>query len=102
VTTLYSFCAQTGCTVGAFPLAGLLADAKGNLFGTTSIGGAHNISGGTVFELSPFAGTPRTPNCRGKSVSALAQQYGDLTAAAALGFSRVPVLQNAITAFCAG
>ena len=36
---------------GAFPRAGLIADAAGNLYGTTSSGGAGN--GGTVFELSP-------------------------------------------------
>ena len=41
-TVLYSFCAQGGasCTDGAGPAAGLIADASGNLFGTTEIGGA--------------------------------------------------------------
>jgi uncharacterized repeat protein (TIGR03803 family) len=34
--------------------AGLIADAVGNLYGTTHGGGAYN--GGTVFELSPKAG----------------------------------------------
>jgi uncharacterized repeat protein (TIGR03803 family) len=34
--------------------AGLIADAAGNLYGTTQVGGAYN--GGTVFELSPKAG----------------------------------------------
>src|SRR5947199_400512 len=34
-TTLYVFCAQTNCADGAFPYAGLIADANGNLFGTT-------------------------------------------------------------------
>jgi hypothetical protein len=32
---------------------------------------------------SPLAGTPGKPNCHGKTVSALAQQYGGLDAAAA-------------------
>jgi uncharacterized repeat protein (TIGR03803 family) len=107
-TVLYSFCAQTHCTDGAEPrLGGLIADAAGNLFGTTDGGGANGD--GTVFELGgsgfvpPFAGTPGAPSCQGKSVSALAGQYRGLSAAAAaLGFSSVPVLQNAITAFCAG
>ena len=36
---------------GASPLAGLFADANGNLYGTTNLGGANNM--GTVFELSP-------------------------------------------------
>jgi YVTN family beta-propeller protein len=50
-----------------------------------------------------FAGTPGQPNCHGQSVSALAQQYGGLpSAAAALGYSSVQVLQNAIAEYCAG
>jgi YVTN family beta-propeller protein len=47
-----------------------------------------------------FAGTPGKANCHGKSVSALARQYGGLNAAAAaLGYSDVSALQNAIMAF---
>jgi hypothetical protein len=57
-----------------------------------------------AFLLQPsptFAGTPGKANCHGKSVSALAQQYGGLNAAAAaLGYSAVNALQNAILAFC--
>ena len=50
-----------------------------------------------------FAGKPRSPNCHGKSVSALARQFGGLdAAAAALGFPSVPALQNAIGEFCRG
>jgi hypothetical protein len=50
-----------------------------------------------------FAGTPGHSNCHGKSVSALARQYGGLNnAAAALGFASVGALQNAILAFCGG
>jgi uncharacterized repeat protein (TIGR03803 family) len=45
LTTLASF---TG-TGGANPSGGLIADANGDLFGTTSSGG----TGGTVFELAP-------------------------------------------------
>src|SRR5262249_31105718 len=45
---------------GADPEAGLLADAAGDLFGTTSSGGANNL--GTVFEItktsSGYASTP--------------------------------------------
>jgi YVTN family beta-propeller protein len=48
-----------------------------------------------------FAGTPGKANCYGQSVSALARQYHGLNdAAAALGFSSVRALQNAILAFC--
>jgi uncharacterized repeat protein (TIGR03803 family) len=49
---LYSFCAQPNCADGALPLAGVVLDASGNLFGATSFGG-ENGKGGTVFELSP-------------------------------------------------
>jgi uncharacterized repeat protein (TIGR03803 family) len=45
ITTLVSFNGSNG----AYPLAGLSLDAIGNLFGTTSAGGASGI--GTVFEL---------------------------------------------------
>jgi uncharacterized repeat protein (TIGR03803 family) len=48
---LYSFCAQSGCTDGAEPVAGLVFDQKGNLYGTTWVGGVHSY--GTVFELTP-------------------------------------------------
>jgi hypothetical protein len=61
---------------------------------------AMNIS---VTGSAPFAGTPGKANCRGKSVSALAKQFGGLNeAAAALGFGSVQALQNAIEAFCGG
>jgi uncharacterized repeat protein (TIGR03803 family) len=44
-------------TGGATPLAGLIFDAAGNLFGTTANGGAHGFyNAGTVFELTPTAG----------------------------------------------
>ena len=49
---LYSFGAYS--TDGANPLAGLIFDASGHLFGTTAYGGTYNS--GTVFELSPAAG----------------------------------------------
>jgi uncharacterized repeat protein (TIGR03803 family) len=49
-SVLYSFCPQSVCTDGANPYAGLIRDAKGNLFGTTFYGGSYNE--GTVFKLS--------------------------------------------------
>jgi uncharacterized repeat protein (TIGR03803 family) len=51
-TVLYRFLSQPGD--GYYPLAGLVFDKNGNLYGTTSDGGAH--SAGTVFELTA-AGT---------------------------------------------
>lgn len=43
---------------GAAPAGGLIADARGNLYGTTETGGA-NGNNGTVFELTP-AGPQQT------------------------------------------
>ena len=56
-STLYNFCSQDQCADGRGPVAGLIFDQTGNLYGTTLQGG---ISGeaccwGTVFELSPPA-----------------------------------------------
>src|ERR1019366_5953849 len=47
-STVYTF---TGGADGAAPWAGVTLDQAGNLYGTTSSGGA--FSGGTVYELSP-------------------------------------------------
>jgi len=51
-TVLYSF---SGGRHGAFPQAGLVADAQGNLYGTTSEGGRRCVTAGcgTVFEVTP-------------------------------------------------
>jgi uncharacterized repeat protein (TIGR03803 family) len=41
---------------GSYPLAGLIFDAAGNLYGTTIFGGAYGSNcncGGTVFKLAP-------------------------------------------------
>jgi uncharacterized repeat protein (TIGR03803 family) len=53
-TVLYSFCpGGNQCTDGAFPTAGLIQDASGNLYGTASGGGRGCPSGGcgVVFKL---------------------------------------------------
>ncbi len=50
-SVLYNF---TGGDDGAFPMAGVIFDSLGNLYGATSAGGT--AGGGAVFELSPGNG----------------------------------------------
>jgi uncharacterized repeat protein (TIGR03803 family) len=47
---LHRFCSWKDCTDGAYP-NGLIIDAEGNLYGTTSNGGINN--NGVVFEITP-------------------------------------------------
>jgi uncharacterized repeat protein (TIGR03803 family) len=58
-SVLYSFCSVTNCADGSTPLAGLIFDEAGNLYGTTAEGGNHGCQGGlgcgVIFELSPLA-----------------------------------------------
>jgi uncharacterized repeat protein (TIGR03803 family) len=51
LTTFYSFCAETNCSDGAIPMAGLVQATNGNFYGVTSADGANN--GGTIFEITP-------------------------------------------------
>lgn len=69
-TVLYSFCAQTSCTDGAWAFGGLVRDKAGDLYGTTDIGGANN--NGVVYKLAPdgaetvlyaFCGGTRPGSC---------------------------------------
>jgi uncharacterized repeat protein (TIGR03803 family) len=56
LTTLYSFCLQTGCLDGIFPSSPLTQDTNGTLYGTTLYLGSRDA--GTIFSLdvglSPF------------------------------------------------
>ena len=75
--------------------------------GRTAIVGGPADNGGVgaawVYTQTIFAGTPGKSNCYGQSVSALAQQFGGLNAAAAgTGFPSISALQNAILAYCDG
>src|SRR5262245_10269632 len=82
-------------TTAVLSIVDLNTDAFGNDFALDDL----------AFERTgpAFAGTPGTANCEGKSVSALARQFGGLDAAAsALGFPSVQALQEAIRAFCEG
>lgn len=51
--TLHSFCTKANCGDGDTPHAGLVADADGNLYGTTEQGGKYDS--GLVFKLIPNA-----------------------------------------------
>jgi uncharacterized repeat protein (TIGR03803 family) len=56
-TILHSF--DDNGTDGFYPLAGLIFDGSGNLYGTTELGGSLDCGGtgcGTLFELTPQAG----------------------------------------------
>src|ERR1019366_6979488 len=81
-TTLVNF----NGTNGNSPYAGLIADAAGDLFGTTQTGGANND--GTVFEIAKtggsYASTPTTlvnfngTNGNGQEAGLITDAAGDL------------------------
>jgi uncharacterized repeat protein (TIGR03803 family) len=54
-SVLYHFCSKQNCSDGRWPNAGLISDLAGNLYGTTSAGGATcRLYGcGTVFKVAP-------------------------------------------------
>jgi uncharacterized repeat protein (TIGR03803 family) len=103
-TTLVNFCSLPNCADGELPDASLIADANGNLFGTTSMGGTGTYqtsfpTGGTVFEIAKttggYASTPTTlvnfcslPNCADGELpvaSLIADAKGNLFGTASAG-----------------
>jgi uncharacterized repeat protein (TIGR03803 family) len=52
-SVIYDFCNLDACADGWYPVAELIADKQGALYGTTLYGGAHNS--GTAFKLTPPA-----------------------------------------------
>jgi uncharacterized repeat protein (TIGR03803 family) len=84
LTTIYSFCAQSGCADGFYPYAPLIQAANGDFYGTTFQGGAHGA--GTVFRLTPsgnlttvYSFCSQTPCTDGKGPGAVVQAAnGDL------------------------
>jgi hypothetical protein len=63
--------------------------------------GTFNMAFALNGETVPNAGTPKTVTCKGKTISALSEQFGTLDdAVSVLGFSSVPALQDAVTLFC--
>ena len=61
-SVLYDFTGTSGANAGAYPYGGLVADANGNLFGTTYEGGTNGI--GAVFEIKN-TGTTAAPTYTG-------------------------------------
>jgi uncharacterized repeat protein (TIGR03803 family) len=57
LTTLYSFCSQSGCSDGIYPGAALVQATNGDFYGTTPSGGSNLL--GTVFKITP-GGTLKT------------------------------------------
>lgn len=50
-SVIYSFCSTSNCSDGYIPDAGVTADKKGNLYGTTLYGGSNQHSAGTIFRI---------------------------------------------------
>jgi uncharacterized repeat protein (TIGR03803 family) len=92
LTTLHSFCAQTGCPDGELPTGGLVQGTDGNFYGTTVDGGANNACGtigcGTIFRLGvglgPFVATRSTSRKVGATVIILGT---NLTGATSVSFN---------------
>ncbi len=53
ITSLYSFCSQSGCADGYFPYAGLIQATDGYFYGTTLFGGTGGQESGTAFRIDP-------------------------------------------------
>ena len=69
LTTLYSFCSQSGCPDGESPEGGVSQGSDGSFYGTTYGGGAH--AGGTIFKLSLSAPTQTITAVSGGGQSAV-------------------------------
>ena len=79
VATVASFTGTNGATVGANPRSGVVADASGNLYGTTFNGGPNR--NGTVFQIP--AGTGTVNRLVSFTLNNGSQPWGDLTLDAA-------------------
>jgi FG-GAP repeat len=90
----------TGAVGSAPPEQGYSVALSG-LGNTALLGGpGDNDQTGAAWVFA-FAGMPGHPGCLGDSVAASAREFGGLAnAAAALGFSSVETLQNAVIAVC--
>ena len=90
LTTIYSFCSQSGCTDGSSPTVGVVQGADGNFYGAVSHSIFKVTSGGTLTTLHTFA----TDGSDGDGSSALIQGsdgnfYGESPGGGANGFGTV-------------
>jgi uncharacterized repeat protein (TIGR03803 family) len=106
LTTLYSFCSQSGCKDGEFPAAALVQDTDGNLYGTTESGGgsaACTDGCGTVFSLSvglgPFIETQPTFGKAGAVIKILGTS---LTGATSVTFNGTPAVFKVLSSSLIG
>jgi uncharacterized repeat protein (TIGR03803 family) len=88
LTTLYSFCSQSGCSDGAYPEAGMIQDTDGDFYGTTWNGGNN---GGTLFRLSVGLGPFVKPQTTLGKIGARVVILGtDLASAGNVAFNGTP------------
>jgi len=105
LTTLYTFCSQSGCTDGANPVAPLVQGTDGNFYGTAYEGGADTTgcSGygcGTVFKITP--GGTLTTLYSFYLTDGAAPPYGGLVQAADGNFYGTALVGGADTTTCFG
>jgi uncharacterized repeat protein (TIGR03803 family) len=88
LTTLYSFCSESGCPDGQYPSGPLIQANNGYLYGTTQFGGTHNSSGycpsgcGTIFKISTTGKLTTLYNlCTQSNCADGAESYGGLVQA---------------------
>jgi uncharacterized repeat protein (TIGR03803 family) len=98
LTTLYSFCFQSGCVDGGGPYAGLVQDTAGDFYGAAEYHGA-NGNYGTVFSLAvglgPFVETQPASGQVGAVVKILGT---DLTGTTSVNFDGTPAAITFVSA----
>ena len=94
-TVLYSFCSLADCTDGATPYAGLFQDAGGNLYGTTTSGGANGP--GTVFKLAAVSSLPTPTVTVTPSASSITTAQALTVTLTVIGTSGEPTPTGAVT-----